>query len=98
MAPSICVGGRNRAREYNGATAEARSKERALKDKALRLAQEHEKRGEITQATNFYQLAGATAKGDELQQRAEAQYQKAEEKRQKQFTKDQGDLEKQLGL
>lgn len=79
-------------------TAEARSKERALKDKALRLAQEHEKRGEITQATNFYQLAGATAKGDELRERAEAQHQKAEVKRQQQFTKDQDDLEKQLGL
>lgn len=78
--------------------AEAKSKEKALKDKALRLAQEHEKKGEITQATNFYGLAGASAKGNALQERAEAQHKKSEEKRQKQFNKEQGDLEKQLGL
>ena len=78
--------------------AEAKQKEKALKDKALRLAQEHEKKGEITQATNFYGLADASAKGNALQERAEAQHKKSEEKRQKQFNKEQGDLEKQLGL
>lgn len=78
--------------------AEAKSKETALKDKALRLAQAHEKKGEISQAQNFYSLAGASAKGDELQERAEAQHKKAEDKRQKQFKKGQSDLEKELGL
>lgn len=78
--------------------AEAKKKERTLKDKALRLAQEHEKKGEITQATDFYSLAGESAKGNELQGRAEAQHKKSEEKRQKQFNKGQDDLEKQLGM
>jgi len=78
--------------------AEAKPKEKAVQDKALRLAQEHEKKGEITQATNFYALAGASAKGQELEKRSEAQHQKSEEKRQKQFNKEQSDLEKQLGL
>jgi len=78
--------------------AEAKPKEKAVQDKALRLAQEYEKKGEITQATNFYGLAGASAKGAELEKRTEAQHKKSEEKRQKQFTKDQDKLEKELGL
>lgn len=78
--------------------AEAKQKEKALQDKALRLAQEHEKKGEITQAKDFYSLAGASAKGDELQARSEAQHKKSEDKRQKQFKKGQDDLEKELGL
>jgi len=78
--------------------ADAKPKEKALQDKALRLAQEHEKKGEITQATNFYGMAGASAKGNELEKRSEAQHKKSEEKRQKQFTKDQDKLEKELGL
>lgn len=78
--------------------AEAKPKEKAVQDKALRLAQAHEKKGENTQAINFYGLAGASAKGDELEKRAEAQHKKSEEKRQKQFTKDQDKLEKELGL
>ena len=86
----------NALRYFN--MAEARQKEKALKEKVLRLAQAHEKKGEITQAANFYNLAGASAKGDALQERAEVQHQKSEEKRQKQFNKEQGDLEKQLGL
>ncbi|OGT20984.1 MAG: hypothetical protein A2V90_08555 [Gammaproteobacteria bacterium RBG_16_57_12] len=85
------------AKRYFG-MAEAKSKEKALQDKAMRLAQEHEEKGEITQARNFYGLAGAGAKGDELEKHAEAQHKKSEEKRQKQFTKDQDDLEKELGL
>ena len=78
--------------------AEAKQKEQALQDKALRLAQEHEKKGEITQATDFYSLAGASAKGNELQKRADAQHKKSEDKRQKQFKKGQDDLEKELGM
>jgi hypothetical protein len=78
--------------------AEAKSKEAALKDKAMLLAQAHEKKGEITQARDFYSLAGASAKGNELQQRADAQYKKSEDKRQKQFKKGQSDLEKELGM
>jgi len=85
------------AKRYFG-IAEAKPKEKVLKEKALRLAQEHEKKGEITQATNFYSLAGESAKGNALQERSEAQHKKSEEKRQKQFNKEQGDLEKQLGL
>jgi hypothetical protein len=78
--------------------AEAKSKETALKDKAMRLAQAHEKKGEVTQARDFYSLAGASAKGNELQERADAQYKKSEDKRQKQFKKGQSDLEKELGM
>jgi hypothetical protein len=85
------------AKRYFG-MAEAKTKEKAVQDKALRLAQEHEKKGEISQATNFYGLAGAGAKGAELEKRTEAQHKKSEEKRQKQFTKDQDKLEKELGL
>lgn len=78
--------------------AEARQKEKLLKDKALRLAQTHEKKGEISQARDFYSLAGEGSKGDALQERAEAQHKKAEDTRQKQFKKGQSDLEKELGL
>ena len=78
--------------------AEAKQKEKTLQDKAMRLAQEHEKKGEITQARDFYSLAGASAKGNELQERSEAQHKKSEEKRQKQFKKGQDDLEKELGM
>lgn len=78
--------------------AEAKKKEQALQDKALRLAQEHEKKGEITQATDFYGLAGASDKGNALQERADAQHKKSEDKRQKQFKKGQDDLEKELGM
>lgn len=78
--------------------AEARSKEKALQEKALRLGQEHEKKGEITQASNFYSLAGASEKGDELEARAEAAHKKSEATRQKKFSKEQDDLEKELGL
>ena len=85
------------AKRYFG-VAEAKPKQKALQDKALRLAQEHEKKGEITQARDFYHLAGASAKGNELEKRSEAQHKKSEEKRQKQFTKDQDKLEKELGL
>ena len=85
------------AKRYFG-IAEAKPKEKAVQDKALRLAQAHEKKGEITQATNFYSLAGAGAKGDELEKRTEAQHKKSEEKRQKQFSQEQDKLEKELGL
>jgi hypothetical protein len=78
--------------------ADAKQKEKTLKDKAMRLAQEHEKKGEINQAASFYSLADASAQGNALQKRADAEHQKGEEKRQKKFSKDQGDLEKQLGL
>ena len=78
--------------------ADSKKKEMVLQDKAMRLAQEHEKKGEITQARDFYSLAGASAKGNELQERSEAQHKKSEETRQKQFKKEQDDLEKQLGL
>jgi hypothetical protein len=85
------------AKRYFG-MAEAKSKEQALQDKALRLAQTHEKQGEIAQARDFYHLAGAGAKGDELEKRAEAQHEKSEEKRQQRFKQEQGDLEKELGM
>jgi hypothetical protein len=78
--------------------ADAKQKEKALQEKAMRLGQEAEKRGEINQASNFYSLAGASDKGNALQKRADAEHKKVEEKRQKKFSKDQGDLEKQLGL
>lgn len=78
--------------------AEAKQKIKAVKDKAMRLAQEHEKKGETNQARDFYSLAGASDKGNALQERSDVQHQKSEQKRQKQFTKGQGDLEKELGL
>jgi len=78
--------------------AENKQKMKAVQDKALRLAQEHEKKGEISQASNFYNLAGASDKGDALEAKSEAANKKSEEKRQKKFTKEQDDLEKELGL
>jgi hypothetical protein len=84
--------------EHYFSFAEAENKEQALQDKALRLAQEHEKKGEITRAKDFYSLAGASDKGSALEERADAQHKKSEEKRQKQFKKGQADLEKELGL
>lgn len=78
--------------------AESKPKQAAVKEKALRLAQAHEKKGEISQAANFYQLADAGERGEALRARAEAQHQKAEEKRQDTFKKEQDDLEKELGL
>jgi hypothetical protein len=86
----------NAKRYFN--LADAKQKEKTLKDKAMRLAQEHEKKGETNQAAGFYNLADASAQGNVLQKRAEAEHKKGEEKRQKKFSKDQGDLEKQLGL
>lgn len=79
-------------------TAEAKPKVQAVIDKATRLAQQHEKKGEISQAANFYRLAGADAKGEEIEKRAEAQHQEAEGKRQEKFKQEQDDLEKELGL
>lgn len=79
-------------------TAEAKQKQAAVKEKALRLAQAHEKKGEVTQAASFYELAGAGARGEALRVRAEAQHEKAEAKRQDTFKKEQADLEKELGL
>lgn len=78
--------------------AEARQKQAAVKEKALRLAQAHEKKGEVTQAASFYDLAGASDRGEALRVRAESQHQKAEEQRQDKFKKEQADLEKELGL
>ena len=78
--------------------AEAKQKQAAVKEKALRLAQAHEKKGEINQAANFYELADAGDRGEALRVRAESQHQKAEEQRQDKFKKEQDDLEKELGL
>lgn len=78
--------------------AEARQKQAAVKEKALRLAQAHEKKGEVSQAASFYELAGAGDRGEALRVRAEAQHEKAEVKRQDTFKKEQADLEKELGL
>jgi hypothetical protein len=76
----------------------AKQKQKALLEKAMRLGQESEQRGETAQARDFYQLAGANARADELEKRSAAQHEKSEGKRQKQFMKDQDDLEKELGL
>ncbi len=85
------------ANRYFG-LADAKQKEKALKKKAMRLGQEAEKRGEVNQAAGFYSLADESDKGNALQKRADAENKKVEEKRQKKFSKDQDDLEKQLGL
>ena len=86
----------NAKRYFN--LADAKQKEKTLKEKAMRLAQEHEKKGETNQAAGFYSLADAGAQGNALQKRADAEHKQGEEKRQKKFSKDQGDLEKQLGM
>lgn len=78
--------------------ADAKQKIKSLQEKALKLAQQHEKKGEISQARDFYGLAGASDKGNSLEERAEAQHKKSEEKRKKQFNKGQDDLEKELGM
>lgn len=78
--------------------ADAKSKVKAVMNKAMQLAQQHEKKGEVTQAANFYRLADADAKAEELETRTEAQHQETEEKRQEKFSQEQDALEKELGL
>lgn len=78
--------------------AEKQQKQKAVRDKARALADGHAGKGELRLAAEYYRIAGLSGKADEMEKRGEAQKHQTEEKRQKQFKKDQDKLEKELGL
>ena len=69
-----------------------------VKDKARRLGDAHLKKGEKQIAADYYNLAGLGDQASKLEESHEAEKEKAETRRQKQFKKERGDLEKELGL
>lgn len=86
----------NALRYYN--FADAKQKAKTLRDKAMRIGDSLVQKGDNAAAVEYYRLAGATDKAEELRKRTEKQQKQSEEKRQKQFSKEQDDLEKQLGM
>lgn len=85
------------ALSYYGAARQP-DKEKKVREKALALARKHESKGEGAIAAEYYSIAGDSGKADAVQKQSEARDQKAEESRQKNFKKEQADLEKALGL
>lgn len=85
------------ALSYYGAAGQP-EKEKKVREKALALARKHESKGEGAIAAEYYSIAGDSGKANAVQKRTEARDQKAEESRQKNFKKEQADLEKALGL
>ena len=69
-----------------------------VRDKARRLGDVHIKKDEKKIASEYYAIAGLSDKASELLKAHEAEKEKTEEKRQKQFKKEQESLEKELGL
>lgn len=69
-----------------------------VKDKARRLGDAHLKKGEKIIAADYYNIAGLGDKASKLSEAHEAEKEKAETKRQGQFTQDQKSLEKELGF
>ncbi len=85
------------ALSYYGAAGQP-EKEQKVRAKALTLAKKYEGKGEGEIAAEYYSIAGDSSKADAVQKQTEARDQKAEETRQKNFKKEQADLEKALGL
>lgn len=73
-------------------------KVRQVQDKARRLGDVHMKKGEKKIASEYYAIAGLRDKASELLKAHDAEKEKAEGSRQKQFKKEQESLEKELGL
>jgi len=82
-----------------------KSKLKAAKAHAMRMSENFEKQGAYPAAARCYRVAGATNKADDLEQKADeareqraAEKQKGEKERKKKFSKEQDDLEKELGF
>ncbi|MBH0179372.1 MAG: hypothetical protein HP491_16295 [Nitrospira sp.] len=69
-----------------------------IKAKAAGLGKQAEAKSELEVAADYYSIADEGAKSNAVSKQAEATKQKAEEGRKKTFTKDQADLEKELGF
>lgn len=73
-------------------------KEKKVREKARALAGQHESKGEGEIAAEYYAIAGDSGKATAVEKQTEARQKQAEETRQKNFKKEQGDLEKALGF
>ena len=73
-------------------------RESALKDRASKLGEASERKGEPLVAAQYYDIAGNHDKSEALRKRTAAQMQKDETVRKKKFSADQKALEKELGL
>jgi hypothetical protein len=73
-------------------------RESRLRDRAVALAEAHERKGEPALAVQYYQIAGRHDKASTLQKQTRAQVQKDESTRKKNFATDQKALEKELGF
>lgn len=74
------------------------AKTKTIRDKAKKLGDGAKQHGENEAAAEYYQIAGLNKESVELQKRTEAQHKQDEGNRQKQFKKDQDNLEKELGM
>lgn len=77
---------------------ESKVGERKAQERARKLGDEAQRKGEQRQAVAFYELAGDHARAEALQKKTDAEAGKTETTRQDKFKKDQQALEKELGL
>lgn len=78
--------------------AENKQQAQKMRSKAVTLGEGYEKKGQYAVAAIFYDLGGEGDRAESLTKNKEAEHEKSEEKRQKEFSKEQDDLEKELGL
>jgi tetratricopeptide (TPR) repeat protein len=78
--------------------AEDQQREALLRDRALGLAEAHERQGESALAIQYYEIGGRRDKADVLRKQTRTQMQKDERARKKKFATDQKALEKELGF
>jgi len=83
-------------RYYHGA--DAKEREARLRDRALKLADAYEKKGEPVMAAHYYSIAGKSEKSQALVKENLAKEKKDEGARKTKFQKDQKALEKELGF
>lgn len=69
-----------------------------VKAKASALGKQHEAKGELETAAEYYTIADEGSKAEAILKQLDASNTKIEESRKKTFKKDQGDLEKSLGF
>jgi hypothetical protein len=74
------------------------AKEKALRDRAARLGEQHAAKGDSALAVRYFELAGQKGKAAQLAGDVKAQEKKAETRRRQAFDKDTKSLEKDLGL
>ena len=78
--------------------ADKQEKIKSVRDKAKKLGDEANGKGDGEVAAEFYQIAGLGEQSRELQQRTKIKRHEEEGQRHKKFKKDQDNLEKELGL